>query len=98
MRVQGGDVDDAPVALAHRLPRRVLHAEEDAIEAEIGGEVLIGLRQIRTVAGTEFCHPRRHGRPGQGVPCDVTLDAGEAVARVADGLPVAALAASPWPH
>ena len=51
MRVQRGDVDDAAVALPHHLPRLVLHAEEDALQAEIDGEVPVRFGQIDDVAG-----------------------------------------------
>ncbi len=41
----------AAAALAHHLPRLVLHAQEHALEAQIDGEVPVRLGQIDDVAG-----------------------------------------------
>ena len=68
MRVQRGDVDDTSTAaggtgaLAHHLPRLVLHAQENAFQAQIDGEIPVCLRQVDDVAGP---------RPAGHVECDV---------------------------
>ena len=57
MGVQGGDVDDGAAGLLpHHLPCLMLHAQEHPFEAEIDGEVPIGLGEIDNIART--------GRPG----------------------------------
>ena len=72
-RVQRGDVDDRPAAaLLDHLPRRVLDAQEHALQAQVDREVPVLLTEVHDQPG-----PRRPGHVERGVHGAEPLD-GEA--------------------